>query len=86
MYVQTHRCHIHCDVLITRVMLCSVKCRLLLYILAPQWIHVSYNHCTAAAEITFPWDFFFNLFVGGKEGCKMAVIFYWKMVLNEDSL
>jgi len=55
-----------------------------IYILAPQWKHVSYNHCTAA-EITFPWDFL-KFICRGKGGYKMTVIFYWKMALNEDSL
>jgi len=67
-----HTRHTNCDVLvlIMRITLRSVNCRLLLYIyiLAPQWKHVSYNHC-AAAEITFPWDFL-NLFVGERGDTK----------------
>jgi len=37
-------------------------------IMPPQWKHVIYNHCTAA-EITFPWDFFY-LFVGERWDTK----------------
>jgi hypothetical protein len=48
MCVKTHRCHINCDILVL-----IMRIMLFLYILAPHWKHVSYNHC-AAAEIAFP--------------------------------